>query len=623
MPKYRLLPIALFLALCFSASILCAQEKEFGIEVDIVSNATVALPSIFKPNIDLSGRGFSQDKAWPQELAAEDTLQVWEKEIGFSGFYRLQYNLWYISQLSQDKEAKEKILAHYEARIKKINDAGGIVILDLFGTPAGMGTVLDKRSPPTNQKAFKDFVKATIRELSCNKRYRIWYEVWSAPDLDEFFLGKRQEYLMLYKSVAEVVKELEEESKIYIPLGGPSTSWWFQDFDGNTIVTPEKSLIYELIKFCYKYKLPLDFITWHAYSTDPKAEKEVTRYNKNPSMLIRDWLSYFHFEENIPLIIDEWNYDRRANLLPERAEKACMAASYIPARLAHMYTAGITHQMFFSLEDFYNTKDNVVRNVGIFAVAPSGGAFKTEAKVVFNIFKMLTSLGSEMYVLPKNDNEFTGAIATKSKDSIAILIFNYIDPEIFLNYLSRNISSLGEGERRAVLGIVKSKSFEKIKSGETAIETLRVSPRVKNLLKKAQELYVKANKWASSDRNVKLVVKNLKDSYQYAKYIVDSSCSKNCALTPTQEKEIAPSDIYQETLTMKPYSVTLVVFTQKPPEAKPPEQAPLMQGALNKTTEEAAPKPKTTDNNAASAGNATAVLPAVREANAAGTPKKE
>ncbi|MEW6075027.1 MAG: hypothetical protein AB1530_01835 [Candidatus Omnitrophota bacterium] len=619
MPKVRLLSLVLFLAACLSAPMLHAQEKEFGIEIDASSNATVALPPVYKPNIDLSARGFSQDKAWPQELAAEDTLQAWEKEIGFSGFYRLQYNLWYISQFSQDKEAKEKLLAAYDALIKKINDAGGIVILDLFGTPAGMGAVLDKRSPPTNQKAFKEYVKATIRDLSCNKRYRIWYEVWSAPDLDEFFLGKEQEYLMLYKSVAEVVKELEEESKVYIPLGGPSTSWWFQDFDGNTIVTPEKSLIYELIKFCYKYKLPLDFISWHAYSTDPKAEKEVTRYNKNPSVLIRDWLSYFRFERQIPLLIDEWNYDRRANLLPERAEKAWMGASYIPARLSHMYAEGITHQMFFSLEDFYDTKDSVVRNVGIFAVTPSGAGFKTEAKATFTIFKMLKSLGSQMYVLPKNDDEFTGAIATRDKEKIAILVFNYIDPEIFLNYVSRNISSLSEGERRSVLNIVKSKNFEKIKSGETAIETLRTTPRVKTVLKKAQELHNKAGKQLSYDRNVKLIVKNLKDSYLYTKYTVDSSCSKDCAYTPTQEKEIAPSDIYQETLAMKPYSVALVVFTKKPPEEKPPEQAALMQGAQNQTTEDAALKAA----NVSSSGNTTAGLPAVSAANTSVTPKKD
>jgi hypothetical protein len=63
-------------------------------------------------------------------------------------------------------------------------------------------------------KFFKELIKNYIRELSCNKRYNIWYEVWSAPDLDDFFLGRQQEYLNLYKAVAESVKELEEEKTV-------------------------------------------------------------------------------------------------------------------------------------------------------------------------------------------------------------------------------------------------------------------------------------------------------------------------------------------------------------------------------------------------------------------------
>ena len=64
--------------------------------------------------------------------------------------------------------------------------------------------------------------------------------------------------------VAEAVKELEQETKVNIPLGGPSASWWFQAFEGNNIVTAERSLLYELIAYCFHYRLPLDFVSWHA-----------------------------------------------------------------------------------------------------------------------------------------------------------------------------------------------------------------------------------------------------------------------------------------------------------------------------------------------------------------------
>lgn len=321
-----------------------AQDNEIEFTLDVTSN-TVALPKIFKPNIDLSGRGLHRVSSWPQGLAASEVLDTWRKDIGFGGIYRIQFNLWEINELAKDGALQAKLLANYEDIIRKINDNGGIVILDIFGTPAGLGKALDKKSPPYDLRAFKELIKKYIRELSCSKKYNIWYEVWSAADLDDFFLGRRQEYLGMYRAIAEGIKELETETKINIPLGGPGSSWWFQNCDSNSIVTPERSLIYELIKYCYHYHLPLDFISWHAYSTDPKVEFEVTRYNKTSIALIRDWLTYFNFDKDTPLIIDEWNYDSGANLLPERAEAANIGASFIPSRLKNMYEAGLDYQL--------------------------------------------------------------------------------------------------------------------------------------------------------------------------------------------------------------------------------------------------------------------------------------
>ena len=124
----------------------------------------------------------------------------------------MQYNLWEISQFSKDKDAEAKLIANYEEILKNITDAGGIIILDIFGTPAGLGQVLDKKSAVRDIRLFKELIKGNIRELSCNKKYNIWYEVWEAPDLDDFFLGRKQEYLNLYRAVAESVEELEAEN---------------------------------------------------------------------------------------------------------------------------------------------------------------------------------------------------------------------------------------------------------------------------------------------------------------------------------------------------------------------------------------------------------------------------
>jgi len=562
-----------FILFTFVFCTLCSALNSFGQTTDDleftldVSSNTIPLPKIFKPSIDLSGRGFHRDACWPQGIAAAEVLDTWQQDIGFGGLYRLQYDLWEISQLAKGKNLQDSLLNNYENIIKKINDAGGIVVLNIFGTPAGLGKVLDKKSPPSDLRAFKRLVKSHIKTLSCDRQYNIWYEVWSAPDLDDFFLGRKQEYLNLYRAIAESIRELETETKIHIPLGGPGASWWFQDIDGNTIITAERSLIYELIKFCRHYHLPLDFITWHGYSTDPKVEHEATIYNKVPSALIRDWLSYFNFDRNIPLIVDEWNYDRGANVLPERKEESFICASYVPSRIKNMYEAGLDYQLYFSLEDFQNNKEGVVRNTGIFWFDPKFSEYKGGPKAIYNVFRMLIHLGNDMFLSSfKLKDEFMGIIATKGKDYITLLIYNYIDPDIVTSYLSDTIASLNSAERKSLLRLINSDTVTKIMFGQLDISTLRLSNKMRTVLKKARELNDKAAKFRSSPRNIKIGIKNLKSSYSYQRYAIDSSCSIECKFVPLQEKEVSVADLYQETLSLNPYSVNLIILKEKPKE---------------------------------------------------------
>ncbi|MFA5286659.1 MAG: hypothetical protein WC394_00040 [Candidatus Omnitrophota bacterium] len=557
----KLLGLVLAVLFCFYP---CAFAQEVNLELTLdISSGTTPTPKIFKPNIDLGGRGFHHDNFWPQGLAAKDVLDLWRKDINFSGMYRMQYNLWEINQLAKDKAAQDKLLANYEEAIKNISDSGGIVILDIFGTPAGLGKVLDKKSAPLNLAAFKELAKDTMRYLSCEKKYNIWYEVWSAPDLDDFFIGRAQDYLNVYRVIAESAKELGVQFKMSIPVGAPSPSGWFHNLESNNILTPEKSLIYELIKFCSAEKLPLDFITWHAFSADPKAEKEITIYNKNAAGLIRDWLSYFNFKRDTPLIIDEWNFDLDVNLLPARKSKSYITASYIPARIKNMFEAGLDNQVYFSLEDFGNNPENVTRNVGVFYFDSERAQYKGGHKAAYNVFKMLGKLGPNAFSIKLND-EFAGVIATKSADEICILIYNYIDPEIAENYLSRNIAGLKASERQSLLQIIRTGQLGKFIAHEQDIALLRADPKVEALLSKSQELADKAKQFQDSSRNLKISIKGIKDIYFYSRFIVDSSCSLNCEFKPVEDKEVPVQDLYQEDLKLNPYSVNLIILKKKP-----------------------------------------------------------
>lgn len=546
-----------------------SDELEYNLDLN---SSVVSLPNIYKPSIDLSGRGMHRDPSLPQTLAAKDSITSWQTDLGFTNFYRIQYNFWEIEQLAGDKAAQEKLINSYDELIKKISDSGGTVILDLFGTPYGLGRVLDKNSSPHNLKAYKELVKNTIRELSCQKKYNIWYEVWNAPDQEDFFLGERSEYLNLYRVVAEAVIELRQESKIHIPLGGPSVSSWFRNIESNNILFPERSLIYELIKYCYSYRLPLDFISWHAYSSDPREEKQSTIYNKPIVQLIREWLSYFRFDNNIPLIIDEWNFDGSVNILSERGKNAYISASYIPARLKNMYEAKIDYQAYFCLEDFGGNPAQANRNLGIFSFDIKHPDSKGYAKTNYNVFRMLSLLGKDLFTTGIDD-EFVGVISTKSTEYFALLVYNYIDPHVAMNYLSRNIVYLNSTERKEVLNIIRSDRMGKIISGTLNMANLRLSAKPKSMFAQAIELNSLMQKFSKENRKVKISLKGLKGMPVYTKYAMDNACVRDCEFKPVVEKGIDSSQDYNEVLEMSPYSVQFLVFKKKP-VASPAEILP-------------------------------------------------
>ena len=535
------------------------EELEFNLDLN---SPVVSLPEIYRPSVDLSGRGKQRDLTSPQTLAAPDALAAWQADLGFRNFYRIQYNLWEIQQLSNDKDSYQKLLSNYEKIIKKVSDSGGTVILDLFGTPDGLGAVLDKNSAPHNLKIYKELVKQTIRKFSCEKKYNIWYEVWNAPDLGDFFLGGRSEYFNLYRIVGEAVNELRRETKIHIPLGGPSVSSWFRNIEPNNILTPERSLIYELIKYCYSYRLPLDFISWHAYSSDPAEEKQDTIYNKPFVELIREWLTYFKFNSNLPLLVSEWSFDGSANILAERAKFAHISASYIPGRLKNMYEAGINYQTYFCLEDFGDNKAGAIRNLGIFSFDLARPENKGYAKVNYNVWRMLGLLGQDLFTAKFSD-EFVGVISTKSTDYLGLLIYNYIDPQAAMNYISHNIVYLNDAEQKAILGIIKSDRMKKILAGQLDLATLRLSVKTKGLLSRAIELNGLANKFSTMNRKIKVSLKGLTDIYTLSRYVVDSSCSRNCEFKPSFEKDVDFNQGYSETIELSPYSVQLLVFKKK------------------------------------------------------------
>ena len=93
---------------------------------------------------------------------------------------------------------------------------------------------------------------------------------------------------------------------------------------------------------------------------------------------------------------------------------------------------------------------------------------------------------------------------------------------------------------------------------------MRSTPRVAALLTKAQALNDRAREAEAAERNLKIVIKGLKEPNILSRYVVDPSCAGGCDFKAREEKDLLPADNIEEVLKIAPYSVQLIVLKKKP-----------------------------------------------------------
>jgi xylan 1,4-beta-xylosidase len=107
-------------------------------------------------------------------------------------------------------------------------------------------------TPPKAYDKWGGLVAALVRHF--RERYgdaevKTWYfEVWNEPDIPPFWSADLAEYFKLYKSAAEAVKSVSKEYRV----GGPASAvpYKFEE---------------ELVRYCAREHVPIDFVATHAY----------------------------------------------------------------------------------------------------------------------------------------------------------------------------------------------------------------------------------------------------------------------------------------------------------------------------------------------------------------------
>jgi xylan 1,4-beta-xylosidase len=257
------------------------QTTERAINVDFLQQKG-PLNTMFKECVGAGRANEGLRADWQQQLAYV------KKECGFN-YIRMHGLLTDdMAVYSEDKNGKPQYNYMYiDVLFDFLQSIGMKPFVELGFMPSALAsgnkTIFWWRGNVTPPKDYEKW-SALIRDLTLHftERYgaeevKTWYfEVWNEPNLDGFWAGSQEEYFKLYSYSAKAIKSVNPAYRV----GGPGTAGAAWES--------------EMIDYCAKNKLPLDFISTHTYGVKQGYLDEFgnsgTVLDKNPMSVSGDVL---------------------------------------------------------------------------------------------------------------------------------------------------------------------------------------------------------------------------------------------------------------------------------------------------------------------------------------------
>ncbi|HHH79275.1 MAG TPA: hypothetical protein ENL13_00020, partial [Thermoplasmatales archaeon] len=260
------------------------------------------------------------------------------------------------------------------------------------------------RQPPKNFSKWAEICKHVVMHYNNGwangYHYNITYwEIWNEPDLNGFWNGTAEQYYQLYNVTATTLKKYNPSLKI----GGPCTS---------SVYNQNYTTLF--LDYVKKNNIPLDFFSWHMYSSSPYELQKAAEY-------IDTLLNAYGFTgcENINT---EWNINI---LTPQRDKDNAKNAAFTVSTIIAWQNTGLNHAFRYR-----GTQDNnwLTRLIGFdLSLFTSDGKYKTSALVYLAMKHITKETPLKLETLYFNISKGVAYLAGISKDktNLSILVSNY------------------------------------------------------------------------------------------------------------------------------------------------------------------------------------------------------
>jgi len=313
-------------------------------------------------------------------------------------------------------------------------------------------------TPPKDYKKWEDFIRNLTQHFT--ERYGVdevktWYfEVWNEPNLSPgFWTGTQADYFKLYQYSAKAIKSVNQDYKV----GGPGTAGAAWES--------------EMIDFCVKNNVPIDFISTHSYGVQ---QGFLDEYGNSGTVLSKDSMAVSgdvlqsrkeiaaSAKPNLELHYTEWS----SSYTPaDPVHDSYHEAAYILEKIKQVGNAANSMSYWVFTDIFEEPGPRFTPFHGGFGLLTIQGIPKS----AFYAYQFMNKLGKT-----ELKNTDTRSWATKTDNGVQLLLWNFTNtlPDSVNNqtYYVKDLPSKSKGKVKV--------SISHVPAGEYTLEIYKVGYRV-------------------------------------------------------------------------------------------------------------------------------------------------
>lgn len=294
-----------------------AQTRTATLTLDFTKN----LGPMEMDHISLGQGGLSPDPMWNNRIAEIRTLHPHLIRLFVQEYFDVMPSIGKYHFETLDRSVDE------------IVQAGAIPIMCIAIRPKALYPKIDQDIvDPTSYKEWETLISAMVSHYKQRGLEGIYWEVSNEGDIGEIggspYRFTPENYVRYYSHTVAAI--LRADPKAHV--GGPA------------LANSRSPILPVFLEAADREKLPLSFVSWHIYNSDPKAIQGTIEYVKG--LLAR------HPSLHPETILDEWNMALTVPPTDPRIQPA-----YIAETAWRMKESGLTYSCFYHIRDYHVDRD--------------------------------------------------------------------------------------------------------------------------------------------------------------------------------------------------------------------------------------------------------------------------